>query len=227
MNPWDTQLESYRLRVYTCTLATVRCQIQQVENPIPAMEISMEAVHVDNTICLDHLASKVALHKRELWSTDPYTPPDQNYIDDEISFGISKGSGHCEDECDEAGSMIPSPGLLVLMGHHWTQEVWPANQECIEGKGDDGHDVDPDQEKEALRANHGAMQDSVDWGHSTGEADHWTADFRPVKWDDRKASATASDQSEVLTVLLSVISSQCLLSLWWECDMRDIAIEER
>jgi hypothetical protein len=71
------------------------------------------------------------------------------------------------------------------------------------------------------------MQDSVDWGHSTGEADHWTADFRPVKWDDRKASATASDQSEVLTVLLSVISSQCLLSLWWECDMRDIAIEER
>jgi hypothetical protein len=39
-------------------------------------------------------------------------------MDDEISFGISKGSGHCEDEFDEAGSTIPSPGLLLLMGHH-------------------------------------------------------------------------------------------------------------
>jgi hypothetical protein len=57
MYSWNTQLESYQQKVYNNTLAEVKRQIQQVENPMPAMVFSVEAAHVDNAILLDYLAS--------------------------------------------------------------------------------------------------------------------------------------------------------------------------
>jgi len=48
MNTWNTLPESYQQRVYNNTLATVKHQIQQAENPTPAVVISMEAARVDN-----------------------------------------------------------------------------------------------------------------------------------------------------------------------------------
>jgi hypothetical protein len=63
MNTWNTLPESYQQRVNTNTLATVKRQIQQAENPTPAMVISVEGVRVDNAILLDYLASEVALEK--------------------------------------------------------------------------------------------------------------------------------------------------------------------
>jgi len=53
MNTWNTLPDSYPQRVYTNTLATVKRQIQQAENPTPAVVISVEAVCVDNAILLD------------------------------------------------------------------------------------------------------------------------------------------------------------------------------
>jgi hypothetical protein len=44
MNTWNTLPESYHQRVYNNTLATVKRQIQQAENPTPAVVISVEAV---------------------------------------------------------------------------------------------------------------------------------------------------------------------------------------
>jgi hypothetical protein len=61
MNTWNTLPESYQQRVYNNTLATVKHQIQQAENPTPAVVISTEAASVDNAILLDYLTSKVAL----------------------------------------------------------------------------------------------------------------------------------------------------------------------
>ena len=58
MNTWNTLPESYQQRVYKNSLATVKRQIQQVENPTPAMVISVEAARVDNAILLDNLTSK-------------------------------------------------------------------------------------------------------------------------------------------------------------------------
>jgi hypothetical protein len=52
-NTSNTPLESYQLRVYKHTLATVKCQIQQAENATPAVVISVETARVDNTIHLD------------------------------------------------------------------------------------------------------------------------------------------------------------------------------
>ena len=53
MNTWNTLPESYQQRVYNNTLATVKRQIQQAENPTPAVVISVEAARVDNAILLD------------------------------------------------------------------------------------------------------------------------------------------------------------------------------
>jgi hypothetical protein len=61
MNTWDSLLESYQLRVYKNTLPTFRCRIQQAENPMPAMVISVETARVDNAILLDHLTSEEAV----------------------------------------------------------------------------------------------------------------------------------------------------------------------
>jgi hypothetical protein len=84
--------------VYNNTLATVKCQIHQAEDPTPAVVISMQAARVDNAILLDHLASKVALDEPEIGITDPNIPIDKNCTDDELHFGMPWGSRDYEDE---------------------------------------------------------------------------------------------------------------------------------
>jgi len=61
MNTWNTLPESYQHRAYKNTVATVKRQIRQAENPTPAMVIGMEAARVDNAILLDYLTSEVPL----------------------------------------------------------------------------------------------------------------------------------------------------------------------
>jgi len=53
MNIWNTLPESYQQRVYKNTLATVKCQTQQAEEPTPAVVISVEAAHVENAVPVD------------------------------------------------------------------------------------------------------------------------------------------------------------------------------
>ena len=105
MNTWNTLPESYQQRVYKNTLATVKRQIQQAENPTPAVVISMEAVRVDNAILLDYLTSEVAIEEPEIGSTDPNIPMDNNCTDDEQHFGMPGGSGDFEDEGDESDTI--------------------------------------------------------------------------------------------------------------------------
>ena len=101
MNTWNTLPESYQQRVYKNTLATVKRQIQQAENPTPATVISMEAARVDNPILLDYLTSEVALEEAEIRSTDPNIPIDHNRTDDELHFGMPGGCEEYNDEGDE------------------------------------------------------------------------------------------------------------------------------
>jgi len=102
MNTWNTLLESYQQRVYKNTLAAVKRQMQQVENPMPAMVISVEAACVDNAIHLDYLTSEVALEEPEISNTDPKILIDTNCTDDEQHFGIPGSSGDSEDESDDS-----------------------------------------------------------------------------------------------------------------------------
>jgi hypothetical protein len=101
MNTWNTPPESYQQRVYNNTLPTVQRQIQQAENPTPAVVISGEAARVDNAILHDNLASKVALEESEIGNTDPNIPIDNNCTDDELHFGIPGGRVDYQDEGDE------------------------------------------------------------------------------------------------------------------------------
>ena len=109
MNTWNTLPESYQQRVYNNILATVKRQIQEAENPTPAVVISMEAARVDNAILLDYLASEVALEEPEIGSTDPNIPIDNNCTDDELHFGMPRGSGDFEDEGDESNDRYSIP----------------------------------------------------------------------------------------------------------------------
>jgi hypothetical protein len=99
--------------VYNNTVATVKHQIQQEENPTPAVVISVEAVCVDNAILLDYLTSKVALAEPEIGSTDPTIPLDNNCVDGELHFRMAGGSEDCEDEGDESDlrDAIPTASL--------------------------------------------------------------------------------------------------------------------
>ena len=102
MNTWNTLPESYQLRVYNNTLHTVKHQIQQAENPPPAVVFSVRAVLVDNAILLDNLASEEALEEPEIGTTDPNIPIKNNCLDDELHFWMPGGSGNYKDEDDES-----------------------------------------------------------------------------------------------------------------------------
>jgi hypothetical protein len=93
MNTWITLPESNQQRVYDNTVAPVQCQIQQAENPTPAVVISVEAACVDNGILLNYLASEVALEEPEMGSTDPNIPIDNNCMHDGLHFGMPGDSG--------------------------------------------------------------------------------------------------------------------------------------
>ena len=101
MNTWNTLLESYQQRVYQNTLATVKRQIKQAENPTAAKDISNEAARVHNAILLDYLTSEVALEEPEIGSSDPNTPMENNCTDGELHFGMPGGSDDYDDEDDK------------------------------------------------------------------------------------------------------------------------------
>jgi hypothetical protein len=105
MNTWNTLQESYQQRLYNNTLATVKRQIQQAENPTPAVVISIEAARIDNAILLGYLTSELAIEEPDIGSTDPDIPIDNNCTDDELHFGIPGGSGDFEDEGDESDAI--------------------------------------------------------------------------------------------------------------------------
>ena len=102
MNTWNTLLETNQQRVDNNTLTTVKHQIQQVDNPTPAMVISVDTVRVDNAILLNYLTSELALDESEIWSTDQNIPIDNHCSDDEFLFGMPRGSGDYEHEGDES-----------------------------------------------------------------------------------------------------------------------------
>jgi hypothetical protein len=52
--------------VYKNTIATVKHQIQQAENPTPAVVITVDAAAENNAMLLDYLTSEVALEEPEI-----------------------------------------------------------------------------------------------------------------------------------------------------------------
>jgi len=164
MNTWNTLLESYQQRVYKNTLATVKCEIQQAENPTAAMVISVEAARVDNGILLDYLSSEVALQEPEIGSTDANFPMDNNCTDDELHFGMPGDSGDYKDETDKSDEWNAIP----TASRRWqaaTELEWfdLATSDVDKYEGEDGDDVD--EQEEALQADDGSTQNAEAWEH--------------------------------------------------------------
>jgi len=167
MNTKNTLPQSYQQRVNNNTLATVKRQIQQAENPSPAVVIRVEPARVDNAILLGYLTSKVALENAENRSTDPNIPIENNFMDDEYHLGVPGGSVDYEDEGDKSDQhrTIPTSSL----------RQWAATEleRCDQGtddvddyEGDDGDDVVADDEEQASQADNGSTHDVQNWGHS-------------------------------------------------------------
>jgi hypothetical protein len=161
MNTWNTLPESYQQRVYNDTLATVKRQIQQAENPTPAMVISVEAARVDNAILLDHLSSTVALEEPEIGSTDRNIPIDNNCMDDKLHFGMPGGSGNYDDEGDESNDCDAI--LTASRGRRPATELerfdlGTSDLDGYEGEDGDDADVDADQEEDASQVDDGSTQ---------------------------------------------------------------------
>jgi len=167
MNTWNTPPESYQGRVYNNTLATVKRQIQQAENPMPAMVISMEAARVDNAILLDYLTSEVPLEEPDIGTTDPNIPIDNNCTDDELHFGMPGGCGDYEDEGDECDVRNAIPTASRRQWPVTELERFDLGTSDVDGyEGEDGDDAYVDDEEEASQADDGSTQNVEDWGHS-------------------------------------------------------------
>jgi len=129
--------------------------------------------------------------------------------DDKLHFGMPGYSNNSEDEGDviDESDAIPTTN----------QQQWATTelQRLVVGTGSingydgcDGHNADADDEEETLQANNGSTQNledcrhsTRDWGPSTGECEEWTVYFRPVKYANGEANATANDVSGAKTVL--------------------------
>jgi hypothetical protein len=165
MNTWNTLPESYQQRVYNNTLATVKREIQQAENPMPAVDISMEAASDDNAILLDYLTSEVAIEEPEIGSTDPNIQIDNNCTDDELHFGIPGGSGDDDDggdESDEQNAICTSsrrrqPGTELEWFDLATSDV-----DGYEVEDGDDADADADEEEEASQVDDGSTPNVED-----------------------------------------------------------------
>jgi hypothetical protein len=171
MNTWNILPESYQQRVYNNTLATVKCQIQQAENPMPAVVISMEVARVDNHILLDYLASEVALEEPDIGSTDPNIPIDNNCTDDELYFGMPGGSGDFNDKGDESNDRDTIPTASWRRRPAPELERFDLGTSDVDGnEGEDGDDADvdadadadADEEQEASRLDDGSTQNVED-----------------------------------------------------------------
>jgi len=165
MNIRNTLPESYQQRVYNNTLATVKRQIQHVENPTPAVLIIVEAARVANAILLDYFASEVALEELEIGGTHPNIPIDNTCTDDEVHFAMPGGSGDYDDEGDESddrdaiptGSRQRQPATELGRLDLGTSDV-----DGFEGEDGEDADADGDEKEESSQDDDGSTQNVED-----------------------------------------------------------------
>jgi len=163
INTWNTLPQSFQQRGYKNTLATVKCQIQQAENPTPADVISMEAARHDNAILLDYVTSEVALENPEIRSTDANISIDNNCTDYEQHFGMPGGSKDYVDEGDKINESHAIPTATQRRCATTSLVRFDLRTSNVNGyKGIDGNNAEADEEEEASQADNGSMQNLED-----------------------------------------------------------------
>jgi len=143
LNTWNTLPESYQQRVYKTTLLTFKRQIQQVEIPMPAEVISVEAARVDNAMLLEYLTSEVALQEPDIGSTDPNIPVENTWMDEQLHFGMPVGRVDYEDQGDESDEHDTIPTASRWWRPATELETDDQGTSGVDGyESDDGGDAD-------------------------------------------------------------------------------------
>jgi hypothetical protein len=146
--------------VYNNTLATVKRQIQQAENPTPAVVISVEAVYVNNAIRLDYLTSEVSLVEPEIGRTVSNIPIDNNCTDDGQHFRMPGCSGDFADESDGSDAI---PTARQRRRAATELDRFHLGTSDVDGyEGEAGDDAVADKEEEASQAEDESMQNEED-----------------------------------------------------------------
>jgi hypothetical protein len=124
-----------------------------------AVANSVEATGVDNDIRLDDLTPDVALKEPEMTNTDANIPIDNNCIDVEGYFRISEGSVDYKDEGDERAvrDAVPTTSWRSLPTTKLNR--FDLGIIDVEGYvGENGHNVDADEEDGASQAHNRSTQ---------------------------------------------------------------------
>jgi len=153
MNTWNTLPESYEQRVNTSTLATLKHQIQQAENTMPAMVTSMEGGRVNNAIVLHYLTSEVALEEPQIGSNNGNILIGNNCTDDKLHFSMPGGSWHYEEVWDKSDTPDAIPTIIQTQ---WAPtELWRFDLGTSDVDGylaENSDHVDADNDKEESEA---------------------------------------------------------------------------
>jgi len=157
MNTWNTLRECYEQRVYKNTLATIRRQIQQPVNPMPAEVISTEAARVSRAIPIDCLRSEVVLEEPVIGSTDPNILIDNKCMDDELHCRSPGGGKNYEHESDEIHESNSIPTTIWQRCAETEVERFDQGTTDVDGyNGNDGDGTDADEEEDASPADDGS-----------------------------------------------------------------------
>ena len=152
--------------MYNNTFATIKSQLLQVENPTPAVVISVDAAPVDNALHLDYLTSEVALEEPEIGSTDPNNTIDNNCMNDELHFGMPGGRGITKMKVMKAKCAMPTPPPAGDDGP-WLNERFELGTSHVNGcEGEDGDDSYADEEEAESQAHDGSTQNEEAWWQS-------------------------------------------------------------
>jgi len=165
MITWNTLPESYQQRVYNNTLATVKHQMQQAENPTPAVVISIEAAPLDNAIILDCLAGEVVLEEPEIGCTGPNIPIVYDCTDEELHFRMAEGRGDHQnegDESDDQDTIRSASRPQCPATKHQRLYLVTSVVDGYEGEDGDNADADADGEEESSQVDDGSTQNVED-----------------------------------------------------------------
>jgi len=122
-------------------------------------------------------------------------------------LGTSDVAGNDAENGDDSVADDEEEALEADDGSRQNAEKWGHSRfdlgtSIVDGyEGEDGNNANEEEEEEASQVDDGSMQNVEDWGHSTVECEDWTVYFRPVKYDNGEANATASDVPEGKTWL--------------------------
>jgi len=107
----------------------------------------------------------VALEEPEIGSTDPNIPRDNNCMNEELVFGMPRGSGNYEDEGDESNDRNAIPTASLRWQPATKLEGFGLGTNHVDrynGEDGDDADADDDEEEESSQVDDGSTRNVED-----------------------------------------------------------------